>query len=220
MKKYRCPCCGEECISLSNKIFSYEIKNPRSSYVNLDGNKCPCCGDVFLPINKYKNSLLTKILLFLVLFFCIYTLYLIFFVSPNYALIYLGLMFICPLIFAPMLSLNRAITRYDRENSKHIIPKANAKFIIDYNANKIDNLDIYAIKFHKKTNIVRFHETFTNDLVPVVFHKQTKKQQGELEVTIMKMEFIPKEFLVEGSKFTIVDNGEEIATGKVLTVGN
>ena len=47
MKKYRCPYCGEECITLSNKIFSYEVKNPRARYVNYDGNRCPSCGGVF-----------------------------------------------------------------------------------------------------------------------------------------------------------------------------
>ena len=34
----------------------------------------------------------------------------------------------------------------------------------------------------------------------------------------MKMEFIPEELLVEGSKFTIVDNGKEVATGEILSV--
>jgi len=34
----------------------------------------------------------------------------------------------------------------------------------------------------------------------------------------MKMEFIPKELLVEGSKFTVVDNGKEVATGEILMV--
>ena len=218
MKKYRCPCCGEESITLSNKIFSYEVKNPRARYVNYDGNRCPSCGGVFLPIAKYKNSLHTKIIFILTFISFIYSIYLVFFVNTNYAFIYLALMIILPLIIAPIFNINRAITMYDRKSNKHIIPETNAKFAIEKNTNKIDNLDIYGVKFHKKTNKVRFHEAFTNQLVPVVFHKNSKNQQGELEVTIMKMEFIPKELLVEGSKFTVVDNGKEVATGEILMV--
>lgn len=218
MKKYRCPCCGEECITLRDKIFSYEIKNSRARYANFDGNRCPLCNGVFLPKKRYKNSLLSKIILILTFILFLYSLYLVFFVSTNYALIYLPLAIVFPLIIAPIFSINRALTMYDREKHEHIIPQVNAIFLIDKNIDKIDNLDIYAIKFQTKTNIVRFHEAFTNDLVPVVFHKHTKNQRGELEVTIMKMKFIPENLLIKGSKFTIVDNGEEIATGKITTV--
>lgn len=215
MKKYRCPCCGEECITLSNKIFSYEIVNPKTRYVNFNGNRCPSCGGIFLPQIKYKNSLPSKIILFLVVAILIYLFYLVFFVSTNYAFICLALLFIHPLIIAPISSINRALTMYDREKRKHIIPEANAKFIIDKITGKIDNLDIYGVKFKKHTNVIRFHETFTDGLVPVVFYKDSKNQQGELKVTIMKTEFIPKELLVEGSEFSVIDNGKEIATGKI-----
>ncbi len=178
----------------------------------------PNCGGVFLPVIKYKNNFLSKITIFLILTLFIFSMFLVLFVSTNYALIYLVLMIIIPLVVAPLFSINRALTMYDREKHKHIVPQTNAKLIIDIKTNRIDNLDIYGIRFHQKTNTVRFHETFTNDLVPVVFHKDNKKQDGELEVTIMKMKFIPKELLIEGSKFTVVDNGEEIATGEILTV--
>ena len=48
--------------------------------------------------------------------------------------------------------------------------------------------------------------------------KKDKKQEGEIEVTIMKKEFIPDDLLFYGSEFTVIDNGKEIASGLLVSV--
>lgn len=106
----------------------------------------------------------------------------------------------------------------NREGMEFVLPEPNAKVIIKRSTGKIRHLYIYGIKFDRKTNNARFHEAFTNDLVPVVFHKKDKKQEGETEVTIMKKEFIPDELLFYGSEFTVMDNGKEIASGLIVSV--
>lgn len=216
MKKYRCPCCGEECITLRNKIFCYQASNGKNAWADISGNRCPECGGIFKIFPKPCVRLYIEVAI--VLLFLLFMLYLIFFINTIYTLIVLLFAFLYPFLIAPLLSIDLPIVKYNREEKKFIIPEHNAKVTLKRLTEKVNHLDIYGIKFNQKTNNVRFHETFTNDLVPVVFHKDSKKQQGKSEVTIMKMDFIPKELLFEGSEFTVIDNGKEIATGKITKV--
>lgn len=223
MKKYRCPCCGEECITLRQKIYCSHYdprgyKSVKDSY----GTRCPDCGGMYENYLKsraklYYISLVISSAVFLPLVF------LTLFVNTIYAGP-LALYFLLHIfIIVPLLNISLPLVKYkhtedDREVMEYVVPEPNAKVIIKRSTGKINNLDIYGIKFDRKTNNVRFHEAFTNDLVPVVFHKKDKKQEGETEVTIMKKEFIPDDLLFYGSEFTVIDNGKEIASGLLVSV--
>ena len=112
----------------------------------------------------------------------------------------------------------RSIIAYNHEDSKQIIPEPNARLRLYYEAKIIKNLEIYGLHFRQSTRNARFHDAFTNDLVPVVFHKERKYQQGELNVRVIKAGFVPEELLSVGSLFDVVDNGEIIAEGIITGV--
>ena len=186
------------------------------------GTRCPDCGGMYENYLKsraklYYISLVISSAVFLPLVF------LTLFVNTIYAGP-LALYFLLHIfIIVPLLNISLPLVKYkhtedDREVMEYVVPEPNAKVIIKRSTGKINNLDIYGIKFDRKTNNVRFHEAFTNDLVPVVFHKKDKKQEGETEVTIMKKEFIPDDLLFYGSEFTVIDNGKEIASGLLVSV--
>ena len=216
MKKYRCPCCGEECITLSNKIFCYQASNGKNAWVDISGNRCPECGEIFKIFPQPCIRLYIEVAI--VILFLLFMIYLIAFVNSLYSLLVLLFAFLYPMVIAPLLSINLPIVKYSRKDKKFIVPESNAKLMLKDPVAKFNHLDIYGLQFHLKTKNVKFHETFTNGLVPVVFHKNGREQQAELKVTIIKTEFIPKELLFEGSEFTVIDNGKEFATGKITKV--
>ena len=216
MKKYRCPSCGEECITFANKNFCYRIRQFLYLQMDKSGNRCPECGGLFKIYHKPRVRLYVEAIILIASL--LLAIYLTVFRNPIYAIIVL----LFPYLILPLMSIDLPIVKYNRANyhneTKFTVPEPNAVVNLQHSKGKINNLDIYGIRFHKKANTVRFHETFTNDLVPVVFHKKDKKQEGETEVTIMKKEFIPGELLFYGSKFTVIDNGKEIASGFIQTV--
>ena len=218
MKKYRCPCCGEECITLRKRFFIYNLSSPIHDY---SGSSCPECGGRFIPYEK--SAIKSYIEYAFLIAFLLALLYLTIFVSAIYVLIIIAyLLLLLPLVIFPILKIKLPIVGFRRADysarREYILPEHNSKVMIELTNGKIKDLGIYGIRFDKKTNNTRFHETFTNDLVPVVFHKKDKKQGGETEVTIMEKEFIPGELLFYGSKFTVIDNGKEIASGFIQTV--
>lgn len=85
--------------------------------------------------------------------------------------------------------------------------------MLDAPCAKIRYLDIYGVRIKKKTNNVRFHETFKNDLIPVVFLNE--KRMENLPVHFMKAEYIPDELLYNDAELEIVDNGKVIAKGRL-----
>ena len=220
MKKYRCPCCGEECITFANKNFCYRPRHYLYLQMDKSGNICPECGGLFKIYHKPRVRLCVEAIILIASLFL--GIYLTVFRSPIFAIIILVSAFLFPYLILPLMSIDLPIVKYNRANyhkeTKFTILKPNAVVDLQQSKGKINNLDIYGIKFDRKTNNVRFHEAFTNDLVPVVFHKKDKKQEGETEVTIMKKEFIPDDLLFYGSEFTVIDNGKEIASGLLVSV--
>ena len=99
------------------------------------------------------------------------------------------------------------------EDGERIIPTPDKDISIILNkpGRKIKYLSIYGVRFKKKTNNVRFHETFKNDLVPVVF--LNKEKTTELPIHIIKSQFVPEILLADGTELEIVDNGKVIGTG-------
>ncbi len=220
MKKYRCPCCGEECITFANKNFCYRLRHYLYMQMDMSGNKCPECGGLFKIYHKSGVRICVEAIIIIVSL--LLAIYLTVFRSPIYAIIVLLSAILFPYLILPLMSIDLPIVKYNRANyhkeTRFTVPKPNAVVNLQQSKRKINNLYIYGIRFYKKTNTVRFHEAFTNDLVPVVFHKKDKKQEGETEVTIMKKEFIPDDLLFYGSEFTVIDNGKEIASGLLVSV--
>jgi len=214
LKKYRCPYCGEECIPLIDKCICIEWKT--SFYVLKQGNACRRCNNHFGKRYIYKWCDYVFPWAYLLIFGLFGLTYL---NISVLAIIFLVYSFSLILVILPLVEyIFTEVTQFDQEKLKSYTLPPNAEIEISTDKIRIRNLSILGIKFNKKTNVVRFHETFTNDLVPVVFYKGNKKQQGKLKVTIMKMEFIPKDLLFEGSEFTVIDNGKEIATAKIIKV--
>lgn len=57
MRKYRCPCCGEECITLLRKIYTFH-RYRYSSMKDSHGTRCPECGGM------YENYLKARVKLY------------------------------------------------------------------------------------------------------------------------------------------------------------
>ena len=201
MKKFRCPYCGEETVFLRH--------NGRINRGVIT------CGECNRPVRDWMISSFVRILLISSLFLI---LVLLFFLTIR-----VSLGFLIPFVMYPFLLMALSTVSigpfvpYDIETGRMVDREPNADFVLD-NAKKIRNFGIYGVRFQKKTRVVRFHETFTDDLVPVVFYVDRRKPRNVWPVTIMKAEFIPEELLEDGAEFTVVDNGREIATGRIAKV--
>ena len=215
MKKYRCPYCGEESITTLNKMLCNNLG--KRTYFNKFGNPCPLCGKHYM-VTTRAHTLINIIfllaeygvpLLFLILCFfnMLWSIPFILYITILNAF----------LIIPIRNHFFMAIVQYNQEKLRPIFLDPNADITLS-TSQRIKHLDIYGIRFRERTNVVRFHETFTNDLVPVVFYPGKKNALDQMKVTVMKSQFIPEFLLQEGAEFTVIDNGEEIATGVFKTI--
>ena len=229
MKKRRCPVCGKECVTLRNIFRCYALHDKYSYIRDRDGGKCPECGGLFLPypkpgVGRYIAQAAVGAIIIASVLLAV-------FVSSVYLLIMFPLFFLIPLVILPLISAKEPLVRFKRgdytDYREYIIPKPNARVIMKRGSGEINDLDIFGLRFDEKTRAARFREAFTDGLVPAVFHKGRKKREcepeivlneGELEVTIMDMKFIPEDLLFCGSGFTVMDNGKEIASGLIVSV--
>ena len=220
-KKYRCPCCGEESISLKKKIFHFAARGTATG--TFGGNSCPQCGEKFKPVTRYSGifNIGYQVLLYLfgalsLLGLLMYTtLFLWLFVSYCFLLVFI--------VFPLHNYLFSAIAPLKQKIYGDNIFEANAIVEISSAVKRMENLDIYGLQFMETTKNKRFIELFPEGLVPIVIHKMKKKQKSPFHVMIMKAEFIPSELLHAGAQFTLVDNGIDIAMGtvvKLLKTGN
>lgn len=207
MKKFRCPHCGDECLTIIDKTCFYESHKTRLH--------CKVCKNPVYLQHKYDNSWYPVLAICLGL--VLITLYILLYIFRIPLLIAGALLAIFIIhIGCPFVSyLSCSFTKY--EYSNYSAGEANAVVELD-NTRKVDNLDIFAIKFNESTNDVRFHEAFIKDLVPIVFYKSTKKQNNPIIVKIMKSQFIPKDLLKVGAEFSVIDNGKNITSGKITKI--
>lgn len=215
MKKHRCPYCGEESITAFNKMLCNNLG--KRAHLNKFGNPCPSCGQHYMVASRAHT--LINILLLLVEYGVPLLLLILAFDNVFFAALFIVYITVIS-AFAIIPFRNyffMALTQYDQENFRHILLDPNADVTLN-TSQKIKHLDIFGIRFREHTDVVRFHETFTNDLVPVVFYKDKKHSSNELKVTVMKAQFVPEALLHEGAEFSVIDNGEEIATGVFTAV--
>ena len=213
-KKYCCPCCGEESISLINKIFHFASRG--GSMGSFWRSGCPRCGEKFVPVTRYPGvfdvgyqvllyllgvlsflGIIMNTTLFLWLFLS-YCLSLVFIIFPLHNYLFCALAPMEPKIYSER------------------IFEANAIVELHAASKKTENLDIYRARFEPVTRNKRFVELFADGLVPIVIHKMNRRQKSPFHVRFMKAEFLPVELLHNGVRFTVVSNGVDIATGTVI----
>lgn len=207
MNKYRCPDCGEECLTWKQRYYFGGRYNQRRIH------QCNACDRYF--VSYQKNKLGSGLFTF---FITIPFLPLFYLPFINGFFIFLLLLYLYFFNFAFSAIRNvlfGAIIQYDEDKEERIMPIPNAEITLNQLSGKIRSLDIFGIKFCQETKNVRFGEAFTGNLVPVVFHDKSEETSQPMRITIMKKEFIPAELLKEGSPFVIINNGKEIAAGYI-----
>ena len=219
MRKYRCPYCGEEGITASKKAFQFNTPRARRGLQMKYG--CPSCDKKYMLQQRYplsQGSGLLSIALSISLLLSA-ALFIIAVLFENYSVIFTltFFVFVIMLIVMPLWNLKICgITQFNDAIQQNVLLPPNATVELTTSTRRIDNLDILGVRFSEKTRKVRFAEAFRGEIVPVVFYKKSKDQAPPLQVTFMKAEFIPAELLHEGAQFTVVDNGEDIATGTIV----
>ena len=216
MKKYRCPCCGEECITTAYKMFPpYTGEGGRDRSERKLGTECPKCTERYLSRGRYGDHFANGIFVFyFVSAFFLAGLSLI--TGGFWILLTFPMLFPISVAFSIYKRSYFALVKCDRYKNEPMYLDHNAVVEISNATQRIENLDILGIRFSEKTCNVRFAEVFTGGLVPVVFYKDQKKQISRYRVTFMKSEHIPKELLQVDAEFTVVDNGVDIATGTII----
>ena len=216
MRKYRCPCCGRECIPTLLKIYSTFQIGRRGRVNSAIGETCPDCGGRFIIKHRQPvGTLMTLAQFAIVLLAFSGALWLTFNGYPFFALSPLVLMtffyYTIPLanLMYPIVKRNTGdgLLLYD-------IPEGNARVKFGKPRKKLRPLDIYGAKFDRPTENVRFHETFMDGMVPIVILKEPK-WKGQPNVQLMKREFVPDELLAPGALFTVYDNGRAIVRGRI-----
>ena len=225
MKKYRCPHCGEECITKLDKTLFWRAKHfSRGGTARTNNGICPKCNKIYQPFPRYfdkfyqihitiKFSLIILIFLygFIVQNFWVYIFLAFWFLYYGY----LYAFFTDDILYGIVKYSN--IYEYYKDH-KHCKP--NVQISIENSLVNIQNMDIYGMILDKKTRNVRFYETFKNGIIPVKFLKNTRKPQTVFDVEIMKIEFIPNELLSDETSFELIDNGKKIASGKIIKIYN
>ena len=219
MKYYRCPHCGEPGISAFYKNieakthYNFLTATFEDLLKNDKGEVCKYCNKPYVISPRYHWTpfILLSIAVCLVPFALI-------------ALsIYTGLGVLLVLLTPVITFAAACLTKLtcmplpaDKETMEKIDVMSNVSVELLEIAKNIHNYDIHAIRFDKRTENVRFKETFTKGLVPIMFLKKTRAQVSIIEAYIIKKEFVPDELLFVGSSFSIIDTkGTIIGKGRI-----
>ena len=154
----------------------------------------------------------------LVLFALVLTELIYLFVFPKTVLWVKLLMIIniSTIIFLPIFFIqkNKSLMPCDPKTHKILDLQPNTRVIIN-SPKYIKPYGVYGLKFKAETTDKRFHEAFSDGLVPAVFHPNEK---GSLayNVRIINRSFVPDELLFDGAKFLVEDSdGIFIAKGTI-----
>ena len=220
MKQWRCPHCGEERLPLTSQYYCFGTRfNPRRY------GKCGCGGTYkvkarrnrwFGPALFVATGALT-ILCFALAFWAITWEY----EERGWCILFLILTFVAPLVYITIgddwIARVCCIPEpYDEQCKTYIHLESDAEVVLDGSAEKVYDHGTYGVRFDRQTRVVRFHEVFLQGLVPMTFYRCD--HTASTRVHILKAEFVPPELLAEGSRFTVVDNGKEIATGMISKI--
>lgn len=215
MKRYRCPYCGEACVTWVQRVYEAGRWN---RITGVFGTPCSSCGHLFVSSPRYPGKWLTvwilaelfPLLLFILLAYLVTPLMLCGFV--------LYMVFYTAVMLPWRVSRTTGLTQFDQETRRPVKPEPNVRLALDMTGGHIENLDIYGLRFEKPTRNARFREVFTDGLVPVIFYRDGPRESGPWNAALLKLEYIPSELLTVGAAFAVIDNGETIAKGTITEV--
>lgn len=231
MKKYRCPYCGEEGISLWQKYNAYDPPNKGETFGSFDGNRsyliehshrgwrrqfsfCKNCHNLLR--NHYTNKLGHYTYLCLIFIPILIFIALAIWHNPLFIIAILSYVFILvEFVLLPLDSILLCNYTCCSDNLEAYMPKANAKIEIIDAKKQIKNLSVLGVRFSKNTTDRKFHEAFENDIIPAIFFKKSKICY---EVRFMKTKFIPVNLYTVNAEFTVIDNGKEVAKGMISEI--
>lgn len=202
MRKYRCPWCGEEVITLPGKVFVGSNFNR--------GRRCPACTREYA--HKSKISFVLQVLKFWSFYlFGNLILFLIPFFRENYFIIiwldtfsFIFLVGLGNYLFAKLVRWEDGqIIPFEFQGSVEI--EAYRKY-----KRRIKDGDILAACFEGSA-FPKADEEFPFVLSAVTAHNQIQGYQ----IGFIKYEFIPKGLVTAGAEFTIRDNGKAIGKGVI-----
>ena len=215
MKRYRCPYCGEACVTWVQRVYGAGRWNRINGTF---GTPCTSCHHLFVSRPRYSGPWLAALLfvelLPLIAFgllaflansfmFCGFAIYLVLYTA----------------VLLPMRAIfSMGLTQYDQKARKPVLPEPNVFLALESSGNRIDNLDIFGLRFENRTRNVGFREVFPDGLVPVVLYKDRRRDPGLCKAVLMNSASIPPDLLTEGAAFTIVDNDVIIAKGTIAKI--
>lgn len=109
---------------------------------------------------------------------------------------------------------------FDIDHNESVMPVPNGVVILTEVKAPIRYLDIKGLRFCPPTEGREFYKAFPDGMVPVIFHckKGRAKANQHIRVTLLRKPQMPAELLQVNRRFTVVDNGREIASGFLYEV--
>lgn len=222
-KKYRCPHCGKETVTLRKKFEAvyetgYIHRMERGTYhARYNGTSCSECGGRYAlyPTKKIMN-LYRIIGLFLIPYIILY------FIGrvvpfPSILVTLLVLCFICNTLYLIVnfiyLFNSVPVVKLDLDLCERVIPERNAVVEVE-SSEKIAELLVYGLRIDKNTLSARFKERFKDGIVPAMFLQKRSPKGNRWLIYVIDTPEIPDEMLAPGTTFTLIHQGKELTRGR------
>lgn len=198
MKTFRCPWCGERCISSLNKSFFYDRGRLKC------GNRCPSCNKRFIPKEGLRFVLIPEILVFLLLFLLGVK------YGDGYYLLCLAYLLSLVFIIEPLIRyFFRPIMRCADEGYRPL-PVATPYVVALSAPVRLVQEDIYAVLPTRDQRPIVVHTDMQDTFIPV--HLQTDVVAGRYRMGFLKPETIHTDLVEVGTVFQI-----SVAEGQTVT---
>lgn len=154
MKKYRCPYCGDECLTYFLRNFTSGFRS--EYYQEKGGSRCPSCHNYFMPYIRNKAIRIASVVLTVAVLGVFFVLAL--FVDYRYYLLFAISVGLLTLLDSVVYCLSASITQYDQKEHKNIMPAKDKdrEIVLDTPCAKIRYLDIYGVRFLKRRTMCVF----------------------------------------------------------------
>ena len=225
MKRYRCPYCGEECISRFRKGYGFgqhykNFKGTNSdlsylfSYVK-NGYLCPECKRYFVTTVNYgiRSKIIWLIILIpmaIMLLLAIDTL------DFRIAIAAVAYFILIKFLILPIFLIATPFVLYDENAKKKIDLIPDAVLSLKKNSKSLKKMRIYGVKPKTPVTVGRFNVFHKDGLIPCRICEEFEKD--EYRVTLMDIKLLPESFYSEFSEIEVIDNKKIIATGKIFGI--
>ena len=223
MKLYRCPHCGNRVfkpyayfahkyIRLNDRIAENAYGETKYWYWTMECTECHWPSRF---VNETSHQLTVSIIMGLSIIAILYFFLQYIFGIPKLAIaiaVFVGTL--CEFLRTIIINRHKSLMPCDPKTHKILDLQPNTRVIIN-SPKYIKPYGVYGLKFKIETTDKRFHEAFSDGLVPAVFHPNEK---GSLayNVRIINRSFVPDELLFDGAKFLVEDSdGIFIAKGTI-----